>query len=46
LRAQIAEVESIVHYRIALVNLYRAEGSLLERRGIRIEATDRLTGIP
>lgn len=40
LEAQIAEVESIVNYRIALVNLYLAEGSLLERRGIRIDALD------
>jgi outer membrane protein TolC len=32
--SQIAEVESIVNYRIALVNLHLAEGSLLERRGI------------
>lgn len=31
---QIAEVEAIVNYRIALVQLYLAEGSLLERRGI------------
>jgi outer membrane protein TolC len=34
--SQIAEVESIVNYRIALVNLFLAEGSLLERRGISI----------
>jgi outer membrane protein TolC len=33
--SQIAEVEAIVNYRIALVRLYLAEGSLLERRGIR-----------
>lgn len=36
LSAQIAEVGAIVGYRIALVNLYFAEGSLLERRGVRI----------
>jgi outer membrane protein TolC len=30
----IAEVKSVVSYRIALVNLYLAEGSLLERRGV------------
>ena len=35
LGSQIAEVEAIVNYRIALVRLYLAEGSLLERRGIR-----------
>ncbi len=36
LQAQIAEVESIVDYRIALVQLYLAEGSLLERRGVSV----------
>lgn len=34
LAAQIIEVESVVSYRIALVNLYLTEGTLLERRGI------------
>lgn len=34
LASQIAEVEAIVNYRIALVNLYLAEGALIERRGI------------
>ncbi|MGW8193283.1 MAG: TolC family protein [Desulforhopalus sp.] len=32
--SQLSEIEAIVEYRIALVNLYLAEGSLLERRGI------------
>ena len=36
LASQIAEIEAIVSYRIALVNLYLAEGSLLERRGVRL----------
>ena len=36
LASRIAEIEAIVQYRLALVNLYLAEGSLLERRGIRI----------
>ena len=36
LASQIAEVEAIVNYRTALVNLYLAEGSLLERRGVRL----------
>jgi len=36
LAAQIAEVRAIVNYRVALVNLYLAEGSLLERRGVSI----------
>jgi outer membrane protein TolC len=34
--SQIAEVEAIVNYRIALVNLFLAEGTLLERRGISL----------
>ncbi len=36
LQIQIAEVEAIVDYRTALVRLYLAEGSLLDRRGVRI----------
>lgn len=35
--SRIAEVRSIIHYRIALVKLYLAEGSLLERRGVRVD---------
>ena len=38
LRSQITEIETIVNYRIALVKLYLAEGSLLERRGIKTES--------
>ncbi len=38
LAAEIAEVEAITQYRIALVRLYLAEGSLLERRGVRVVA--------
>ena len=34
--SQIAEVGSIVHHRIALTELYLAEGSLLERRGVKL----------
>ena len=37
LQIQIAEVETIVNYRIALVKLYLAEGSLLDRRGVSIQ---------
>ncbi len=37
LLTQIAEVEAIVNYRIALVQLYLAEGSLLERRGVQVK---------
>ncbi len=43
--SSIAEVKAIVNYRVALVRLYLAEGSLLERRGVRIpagETRDRL----
>ena len=38
LAARITEIEAVVHYRIALVGLYLAEGSLLDRRGVRLEA--------
>jgi outer membrane protein TolC len=38
LLSQLAEVEAVVEYRIALVNLYHAEGSLLQRRGIALES--------
>jgi outer membrane protein len=36
LQAQLAEVEAVANHRIALIQLYLAEGSLLERRGIRV----------
>ncbi|SDZ80634.1 Outer membrane protein TolC [Desulfuromusa kysingii] len=36
LQTQIAEIEAIINYRIALVKLYLAEGSLLDRRGVRV----------
>lgn len=36
LASRIQEVESLIDYRIALIDLYLAEGSLLERRGISI----------
>jgi outer membrane protein TolC len=39
LASQIVEVEAIVQYRVALVDLYLAEGSLLERRGITLGGT-------
>ena len=39
LQIRIAEVEAVVDYRIALIALYLAEGSLLERRGVRLAAT-------
>jgi outer membrane protein TolC len=37
LASQIAEVEAVVNYRLAIVQLYLAEGSLLERRGVRLD---------
>ena len=39
LRIRIAEVEAVINYRISLIELYLAEGSLLERRGVRIAST-------
>lgn len=40
LASSIAEVGSVVNYRIALIRLYRAEGSLLERRGVTLPVGD------
>ncbi len=37
LEAQIDEVRALVNYRTALIELYLAEGTLLERRGIQID---------
>jgi outer membrane protein len=38
--SSIAEVRAIINYRIALVRLYLAEGSLLERRGVSLPASE------
>jgi outer membrane protein len=35
--SRLSEIEAVVDYRIALVKLFLAEGSLLERRGIQLE---------
>ena len=35
--AEIAEVEAVIAYRLARIALYRAEGTLLARRGIRLD---------
>ncbi|MFA6842843.1 MAG: TolC family protein [Bacilli bacterium] len=35
--SQIAEVEAVIAYRKALLALYRAEGTLLDRRGIAVQ---------
>lgn len=42
LESQIAEIEAVVDYRVALVQLYLAEGSLLERRGVTL--SNNMTG--
>jgi len=39
--SQIAEIASVVNHRIALTKLYWAEGSLLERRGVKLSEDDR-----
>lgn len=39
LASQIAEIEAVIGYQIARVELYLAEGSLLERRGLEIPGT-------
>lgn len=41
LESALAEVEAIINCRQALVRLYLAEGTLLERRGVRLAALDR-----
>ncbi len=41
LENQIAEVRAVVDYRRALIELYRAEGTLLARRGISVAAPPR-----
>lgn len=38
--ASVNEAEALVTYRIALVRLFAAEGSLLERRGVRLDGTE------
>jgi len=40
LQIQIAEIEAVINYRIALVRLYQAEGSLLDRRGVTTTKSD------
>jgi outer membrane protein len=44
--SSIAEVRAIINYRIALVRLYLAEGSLLERRGVRLPVDETGDRIP
>ena len=40
LAAQNAKIEAAINYRIALIKLYIAEGSLLERRGLKMFHSD------
>lgn len=40
LEAQINEVEAVVAYRLALIQLYLAEGTLLQRRGFSVDSLD------
>lgn len=40
-QSQIDELEAVIGYRIALIDLYVAEGTLLQRRGIDLAATER-----
>jgi len=35
--SQIAEVEAVIAYRKALLELYRADGTLLDRRAIKVQ---------
>lgn len=39
LSCRIAEIEALVDYRTAMINLYLAEGSLLQRRGIEVQGS-------
>ncbi len=41
--SQIAEIETFANYLKALVGLYRLEGSLLERRGVKIPGAEPVT---
>ena len=43
LASRIAEVRAIVNYLKALIDLYRQDGSLLERRGIAAPGRDPVT---
>jgi outer membrane protein TolC len=39
LSSRISEIQAVTNYLKSLINLYRLEGSLLERRGIRLDET-------
>ena len=40
------EIQAVTNYLKSLINLYRLEGSLLERRGIRLEETGKGPVLP
>ncbi|QDU70543.1 TolC family protein [Mucisphaera calidilacus] len=42
IQAQVAEVEAVVAYRLAIIQLYLAEGSLLDRRGYALDTDQTL----
>lgn len=42
LQSQIAEIEARINYRIGLLKLYQAEGSLLQRRGVIVQSAPSL----
>ena len=44
--SQLAEVQAVVNYLKALINLYRLDGSLLERRGIAAPGREPLADAP
>lgn len=46
LSSRISEVQAVTNYLKSLISLYRLEGSLLERRGIRVNAPGEATGLP
>ncbi len=46
LSSRISEIQAVTNYLKSLINLYRLEGSLLERRGIRLEATGKGPVLP
>jgi len=46
LAARNSEIEAIINYRIAMIKLYIAEGSLLERRGLKLLRNGRKISSP
>ena len=46
LSSRISEIQAVTNYLKSLISLYRLEGSLLERRGIRLEETGKGPALP